>query len=189
MNFGIEIPEPLMFNPLKHYLPCIRNYIDFKTEEEKYPGSETFIRELKHLGTCVMDIYTGELSMTKIFKEITDFLEINGIPDREIYKGWAGVDFNNFRIIPLSDDSQWTLKYYDHETRFVHIFPARSSRYTFRIKANTLKSAILYEVLIGKDYISEDDLNKARALAGLSPVKDVSDTEAVTEMIEILRMQ
>lgn len=42
-------------------------------------------------------------------------------------------------------------------------------------------------VLVGKDYISENDLNTARALAGLSPVKEVADAEAVTEMIEILR--
>jgi hypothetical protein len=46
---------------------------------------------------------------------------------------------------------------------------------------------VLYIIVIGKDYVSEDDLNKARALAGLSPVRDVADTEAVTEMIEILR--
>jgi hypothetical protein len=69
----------------------------------------------------------------------------------------------------------------------VHIFPARLSPHTFRIKANTLKSAILYVIMIGKDYISEDDLNKARAMAGLSPVREVGDAEAVTEMIEILR--
>jgi hypothetical protein len=50
-----------------------------------------------------------------------------------------------------------------------------------------LKSAILYVIFIGKDFVNEDDLNTARALAGLSPVKEVADTEAVMEMIEILR--
>ncbi len=188
MNFGIQIPEPIIFNPLKHYLPFIKNYINTKTEEEKYPGSKAFIKELKHLGTCVMDIYTGDLVPDSIFAEVKDFLESNRISGRESYRKWAGTGYNNFRIISLSDDSQWTLKYHDHKTRYVHIFPARSSRHTFRIKANTLKSAVLYLVLIGKDYISEDDLNRTRALAGLSPVKDVADAEAVTEMIEILRI-
>jgi hypothetical protein len=42
-------------------------------------------------------------------------------------------------------------------------------------------------ILIGKDYVTEDDLNTTRALAGLSPVKEVADAEAVMEMIEILR--
>jgi hypothetical protein len=79
------------------------------------------------------------------------------------------------------------MKYYDHEKRFIHAFPARFSPFSFRIKANTLKSAILYQMFIGKDFITEEDLNIARAIAGLSPVRDLFDTEAITEMIEILR--
>jgi hypothetical protein len=35
--------------------------------------------------------------------------------------------------------------------------------------------------------VTEEDLNSARALIGLSPIKEVADTEAITEMIEILR--
>ncbi len=81
------------------------------------------------------------------------------------------------------------MKFHDNENRFVHIFPARLSPRTFRVKANTLKSAMLYMILVGKDYVSEHELNNARALAGLSPVKEVADAEAVTEMIEILRNQ
>ena len=189
MDFGVQIPEPLMFNPLKHYLPFIRDYIDIKTEDEKYPGSKIFIKELSHLGTRVMDIYTGKMPAGKIFEEIIGFLELNKISGREPYKKWAGISYHSYRIIALSDGSKWMLKFYDHDARFVHIFPARSSRHSFRVKANTLKSAILYLVLIGKDFISEYDLNKTRALAGLSPIREVADTEAVTEMIEILRNQ
>ncbi|MDY0099879.1 MAG: hypothetical protein RBR81_11810 [Bacteroidales bacterium] len=187
MDFEIEIPEPLLFSPLKHYLPFIRDYVNNRAEEEKYPGSVAFIRELKHLGNCVMDIYDGDLAAREIFSEVKSYLDSNGLAEAEAYRNWAGTGYNSYKIIVLSDNSQWTLKHNPHEARFVHIFPARSSSHTFRVKANTLKSAILYLVLIGKDYISEDDLNKTRALAGLSPVKEVADAEAVTEMIEILR--
>jgi hypothetical protein len=187
MDLEIEIPEPLLFSPLKHYLPFIKNYVNTRAEEEKYPGSLAFIRELKHLGNCVMDIYDGDLTAHDIFSEINSYLGSNGLAEAEAYRNWVGSGYNSYKIIPLSDASQWTLKYHPHETRFVHIFPARSGSNTFRIKANTLKSAILYLVLIGKDYISEDDLNRTRALAGLSPVKDVADAEAVTKMIEVLR--
>ena len=187
MDFGMHIPEPLIFNPLKHYLPFIKSYIETKAEGERYPGSSAFIKELKHLGTCVMDVYNGDLPPEKIFSEITGFLEKKGYLPREEYIKWAGRNWRSYRIITLSDGSQWTLKYHDHETRYVHIFPARSSRYTFRVKANTIKSAVLYLVLTGKDFISEDDLNKTRALVGLSPVREVADAEAVTEMVEILR--
>jgi len=187
MYLGINIPEPLLFNPLKHYLPFIRNFVNNHMSDTKDPGLKELTRELKHLGTCVMDIYTGELSQENIFREITEFLRTNNIREKEPFKVWAGTGFNDFRIISLSDDSQWTLKFHNHETHFVHIFPARLSPHSFRIKANTLKSAILYIIVIGKDYVSDDDLNAARALAGLSPVKEVADAEAVTEMIEILR--
>jgi hypothetical protein len=79
------------------------------------------------------------------------------------------------------------LKYFDNKLRYVHSFPARYSPHSFRIKANTLKSAILYIIYVGKDYVTEDGLNFARAESGLSPVKDLFDAEAITEMIEILR--
>jgi DNA-binding ferritin-like protein (Dps family) len=187
MDTLIKIPEPILFNPLKHYLPFIKDFVGNRTFSINDPHLQELTRELKHIGTCVMDIYTGNLSQEDIFKEILDFLEINHLDEKDFYKSWTGTGFDDFRTVTLSDTSQWTLKYHNHETRYVHIFPARSSPHSFRVKANTLKSAILYIIIFGKDYVSDDDLNAARALMGLSPVKEVADAEAVTEMIEILR--
>ena len=187
MDFKVDIPEPLLFNPLKHYLQFIRDFAGSRTLTINDPRLKELTRELKHLGTCVMDIYSGGLSQEAIFNEILEFLEKSNLKDKQVYKSWTGTDFDDYRIVDLSDDSQWTLKYHNHETRYVHIFPARSSSHSFRVKANTLKSAILYIIIFGKDYVSEDDLNAARALSGLSPVREVTDAEAVMEMIEILR--
>jgi hypothetical protein len=187
MDKGVNIPEPILFSPLKHYLPFIREFAGSLSLTINDPGLKELTRELKHIGTCVMDIYKGELPQEKVFGEILEFLKTNHLLKKEVYRDWAGTDFNDYRVVTLSDGSQWTLKYSNHEPRYVHIFPARSSPHSFRIKANTLKSAILYITVIGKDFVSEDDLNAARALAGLSPVREIADTEAVTEMIEILR--
>jgi hypothetical protein len=187
MDYKVHIPEPLLFNPLKHYLAFIREYVSSHTLAINDPALKELTRELKHLGTSVMDIYTGKLLLGDIFKEIPIFLEENDLDEKEAYKSWTGKGLHDYRIVTLSDTSQWTLKYHHHETRYVHIFPARSSPHSFRIKANTLKSAILYIIIFGKDFISDDDLNAARALMGLSPVKEVADAEAVTEMIVILR--
>jgi hypothetical protein len=71
--------------------------------------------------------------------------------------------------------------------RFVHIFPARNSPQSFRIKANTLKSAILFNIISGKDFITSDEINTIRTILNLSPIKESADAEAITEMIEILR--
>jgi hypothetical protein len=187
METHIHIPRPLLFNPLKHYLPYIRNYTVSKAMHENDPRLNELTREIRHIGTCVMDIYKGKLSMDEISNEVIAYLENNMLLLQSDYMAWTGTGFNDFRIITLSDTSRWTLKYHNNETRYVHIFPARSSPHSFRTKANTLKSAILYLIAIGKDYITDDDLNAARALAGLSPVGEVADAEAVTEMIGILR--
>ena len=150
-------------------------------------ANASIVKELKHLGGSVMDIYSGVLSPGEISEELVGFLRTKKLMKRTSFSMWAGTESREFKTIILSDGSQWVLKYYDNEARYVHSFPARLSPHTFRIKANTLKSAILYQVIIGKDFITEEDLNTARAIAGLSPVKDVFDAEAITEMIEILR--
>jgi len=183
----IHIPIPFLFNPLKHYLPFIRSFAASRTMSVNDPRLKDLTREIKHIGSRVMDIYKGSLTMDEIFDEIIDYLESKCLLSQSGYMAWIGRDSRDFRIITLSDGSRWTLKYHDNATRFVHIFPTRSGPHSFRTKANTLKSAILYLAVIGKDYVTDVDLNAARVLAGLSPVGNVADAEAVTEMIEIIR--
>ncbi len=187
MNTDYQIPEPFLFNPLKQHLGFIREFIHLRTEDGSNDEIKNLIKKLKHLGSSVMDVYTGSLPVEKICKEIEEILKQKDILRRESFSLWSGIKINNFRIISLSDGSQWTLKYHDNNLKFVHLFPARTSQHTFRVKANTLKSALLYYIIIGKDFITGSDLNKVRLLLGLSPIRDTVDTEAITEMIEILR--
>ncbi len=182
-----EIPEPILLNPLKHHLGFIREFIYQKTEKDADADQSNMIRELKHLGTSVMDVYNGSLQINEICCEVITFLEKKELFERKLFLEWTGKKLDDFKIISLSDESQWTLKYRESCQRFVHIFPARGSRFSFRVKSNTLKSALLYYILIGKDFITADDMNRVRPLLGLSPIKDPVDAEAITEMIEILR--
>ena len=181
------IPIPLLFNPLKHHLGFIREFVNLNIEIGYTTERLPLLKELKHLGGSVMDVYSGPLTPEEICNELLSFLKRIKLAKKTLFINWGGKDPKEFKTISLSDESNWVLKYYDHEERYVHCFPARLSPHTFRIKANTLKSAILYQIFIGKDFISEENLNIARAIAGLSPVKDVFDAEAITEMIEILR--
>jgi len=177
------IPEPVIFNPLKHHTGFIKEFINRRIDVA-HPNIRVVIGELKRLGTSVMDVYTGSLSVGEICREVMESLQINNIAERELFAGWAGTDKNSFRIISLSDKSKWTLKYHKNISRYVHLFPARSA---FRVKANTMKSALLYNIIIGKDFITTNDLNEVRTLLGLSPIKDSVHTEAIIKMIEILR--
>jgi len=187
MDFEYNISAPFQFNPIKHHLLFIRKFISSKLEEGINLNIKNLVRELRHIGTSVMDIYTGDLSVDEIFGEVKLFLTSNGLSNADLYAKWSGTGYNEFQTITLSDGSQWILKYHNNELSYVHLFPARYSPHSFRIKANTLKSAVLYYILIGKDFITGDDLNKARKFLGLSPVKDSAEAEAITEMIEILR--
>jgi hypothetical protein len=187
MHPETAIPSPLLFNPLKHHLGYIREFIEKTSEDRGISGSNEILRELKHIGGSVMDVYSGELPTSEICDEFLCYLKTKRISGRERFMSWAGTVKTDFKTIYLSDGSQWVLKYYNHNERYVHFFPARLSPLTFRIKANTLKSAILYQIFIGKDFITEEDLNTSRAMAGLSPIKEIFDTEAITEMIELIR--
>jgi hypothetical protein len=183
-----QIPGSFLFNPLKHHIGFIREFINNLSPFTDIP-SEDLVRQIRHIGGSVTDVYMGGLSVAGILEEISAALKKNGAGDLKGFSAWAGTGKNDFRLIELSDQSQWTVKYHENGTRYVHLFPARSSPHSFRVKANTLKSAILYNIFTGKDFVTEEGLNKARAMAGLSPVKDVFDSEAITELIEMLSAQ
>ena len=179
-----HIPPPILFNPLKHHLGFIKEYIADRTG--KQIDKQSIVKDLKHLGGSLMDVYSGALPPKKIIQGIRSYLKAHNLNEREEFRSWSGKDPGDVKTIKLSDGSQWVLKYFENEIRYVHSFPSRYSPHSFRIKANTLKSAILYIMFVGKDYVTEEGLNLARAESGLSPVKDVFDSEAITEMIEIL---
>jgi hypothetical protein len=187
MITDIQIPEPILFNPLKHHLGFIRSFVALKDEYAGNSSDKDLVRELKHLGTSVMDVYSGILSISNICNEVWSFLVEKRLSDKKLFSLWTGTGMNEYKKISLSDNSEWTIKYHENNTRFVHIFPARGSCHSFRVKSNTLKSALLYYIKVGKDYVTGDDLNRVRPLAGLSPVRDAVDAEAITEMIEIIR--
>jgi len=184
-----QIPEPFQFNPLKHHLGYIREFISLRMTDENEIDVKTLVHELNHIGNSVMDVYTGSLPINDLCGEIMGFLKAEIPDDIKTYSEWTGRKLNDFRTIVLSDHSKWMLNCNNDETRFVHIFPARLGPHSFRVKSNTLKSALLYNIIIGKDFISREDLNRARRLLGLSPVKNTAEAEAITQMIELLRAQ
>jgi hypothetical protein len=186
MNTDFQIPEPILFNPVKHHLGFIKEFINFQIEN-KSSDYLPLARELKHIGGSVMDIYSGSLSVADICKETRDLLMQKKLTDKQTFSEWTGTRIDCYRIINMTDGTEWTLKFHNNDQRYVHIFPARNSQHTFRVKSNTLKSALIYIILIGKDLVTGEDLNKVRPYLGLSPVKDPIDTEAILEMIEILR--
>jgi len=188
MKSEFLVTEPFQFNPLKHHFSYIREFMAAWINEEQSIALKAVVKEVKHIGTSVMDVYTGSLSVQEICGEISGYIHKNRLDRIKSFSEWSGKGYGDFKTITLSDSSVWTLKYHSDEKRFVHFFPARESPHSFRVKANTIKSALLYYIFIGKDFISREDLNGARKYLGLSPVKNTNEAEAITEMIELLRL-
>ena len=99
-----------------------------------------------------MDVYTGSLPVNEICNEVIGFLKEKELSKSESFSGWTGTGMKDFRIISLSDGSQWTLKYHDNNLRFVHIFPARGSQHTFRVKSNYTQVSSFILHISGKGF-------------------------------------
>ncbi|HPC99190.1 MAG TPA: hypothetical protein P5257_02735 [Bacteroidales bacterium] len=186
MQLYTDLPAPVLFNPFKHHLGYIR-YVAGLQQESVAMGKKEFCRFLQHIGGSVTDVYTGSFGWIEICRLVISILGSENHLSSEDFLRWTGEKPDDFKTISLPDNSSWVVKYHRHKERWVHLFPARQSLHTLRVKANTLKSAILYHAFVGKDFITSDSLNEARAICGLSPVKSVSETEAIYTMIEILR--
>ena len=122
------------------------------------------------LGGSVMDLYTGNISLLAIGHEILKILQQDNIMDADNYKQWLGE--KEYRLINISDNSNWTLRWAETPLRYMHLHPARYSEHTIRIKANLLKTAILF-VKMNAQNVAE--INQLRGeYLNLSPLKMIS---------------
>ena len=176
-----NLKAPILFNPFKHHLSFIRKYIDSYNQKDY---NQLKIDLLK-IGNSQMDLYFGELSIDNIVEEVIAFLTNFNLLEKEVF--FQHIDKSGgFIKISLSDQSTWVLRKGENPTFFVHIHPARYSKYTIRIKASTLKSTIATSVCFqNSSSIGVDELNKARVnLLNLSPIKQVSSH--TFEMLEMI---
>lgn len=175
------IPYPIMFNPLKHHLAFIKDLINTNIDS----GNNLF-ENISHTGTSVTDIYTGPLGIDTICGNVLDFLSLNSLISSETFRKWAGEKRQDFRKIVLPDSSEWTLKYFNNSDRYVHLFPARYSINSVRVKGTSLKTAVFWLSQPVVNEININNLNMVRSTAHLSPVKSLKEVRALIELITLL---
>lgn len=142
---------------------------------------------LRHIGTSVADIYTGDVKLNDILGELKMLRQEQGLPDRQSYREWIAQSNKGYRKFTLSDSSLWVLKYLDDNHRYFHIFPGRNDEYTFRSRGNSLKTAILYHILYDKGDILLCDLNAVRKMLSLSPVRNTESASGILADIRLLQ--
>lgn len=133
-------------------------------------------------------MYAGPLDMAAIFDEIRIQLKVAGADTRASYEAYL-VQGGGYATIVLSDTSVWILRFAANKPEYVHLHPGRYSPHTFRVKAAALKTALAYWVSeqqgLPKGNLLED-LNALRAGLKLSPLRSVSESGHIREIMVLL---
>jgi len=182
--------SPILFNALKHHMPTIKQFVSNPPPQWK--------NELVVIGHSLIDLYVGQMTVRQIVEETLHILHRIDIASLSQYEAWLR-SAGGYRIIQLTDTSQWTLRRSNANNRqYIHIHPARNSPFTLRIKSETLKTAIAYHCLKfyqahynfptiwgeKKDYTTI--LNRVRREIDLSPIRKAERNGKLYWLIEHL---
>lgn len=189
-DYKYTIPEPVLFNPVKHHAGFICDFIKKKAAMGNVYDQKTLKADLSIIGKSQMDLYTGSIPPFEIAGEIKKYLTNNILFMKPDYLAWIGKAKASFRTTTLTDGSLWVLLPGEIPGRWVHIHPGRHSTHTVRVRAETLKTAIAaiyYCTRHGADCYDLSVINIVRtSLLGLSPMKEVSVEKGTGKVIGIL---
>ncbi|WP_162053562.1 hypothetical protein [Pontibacter pamirensis] len=185
--FSAKLPEPILFHPLKHHLSFIKSFVECSTAT---PEAE-LKAALRTIGGSQLDLYTGSLSPLQIATEMLQYLQERHLQQPAAYQHYLATAGAAYRLISLSDGTDWVVRWGVVEDRYVHLHPARYAKYTLRVKANVLKTAIAAVITANKRGESAamdvHFINKVRAeWLALPPVKDLSLSEGLGSMLALI---
>lgn len=181
----MNITSHIQFNPWKHHAGFIKEQIDLFAKEKD--GMNKAKESIKVIGDSLMDLYVGRLSVDKIFEKVALKLEGEITLSSSNYANWINNSGTGYQIITLQDKSHWVLRIGDDNEKYIHIHPAKYSPHTVRVRAKTLKTAILVSVYEKNKKIDPLDLqliNKLRKeYLNEPPMKSVSPEMGLGEII------
>jgi len=181
-----EVPEPFLFNGLKHHKLVAKNFIE--AMKAKAINNDNAIRLLLKTGNCTMDFYYGELSPIQIAEELKIHLISRELWSYNELKVHLNSLKGKYLNIPASDSSIWTIICGRDSSRYIHFHPARGSRFTVRIKAITLRTAIFmksnHEDLTHLTLL--ETINRIRVgILSESPVRDLSNAKRLMRLLSL----
>jgi len=164
---------PITFNACKHHFGFLKQQI----EEWKKTDWHVVEKELLCIGENLLDFYTGRLSVENIYNECLEYFRARNINNLQAFEKWLGTE--GYKKAELSDFSQWVIKQGVNKKRYIHIHPAKYSEHTLRIRAVTLKTVCVLQILSVpvQENMNENlqQVNRIRkTYLHLSPVKSLS---------------
>lgn len=138
-----EIPQPFLLNGLKHHIEMLRGVVRrCVASESGAEGLEGLARTVQVLGSSLMDMYHGGLTLPVIFSEVESQLKEQDAWEEANYRRWIQ-ETGTYRELFLSDGSRWVLYPVDIDGRYIHLHPGRKSPHSSRIRGNALKTAVM----------------------------------------------
>jgi hypothetical protein len=187
MDGNSFVPLPIHFNCWKHHAGFIKERIK-AIHSEKDMG--TLRSSLLKIGESQMDLYLGKFSPEEISNQSIAMLKREKILSLEHYKKWLSKDGKDYQLISLKDKSIWTLRLSENQKRYIHLHPGRYSPHTIRVKATTLKTAILVLCLeqVGeiKSFETETVNNVRKKYLDEPPLKSLSKASGLIRLIDLL---
>lgn len=180
-----DLPEPILFHPLKHHLGYIREFIQAQQEAEE----AVLIAQFKTIGSSQLDLYLGKLSAQQIANETILYLQAQRTLEPDTYQLYLSGSAENYRLITLSEGSDWVLRWGVVAGRHVHLHPARYSQHTLRVKANSLKTAVAVNMAVRRYKLPLDLqlVNQVRTQwLGLSPIPAYLPESTLVKLINLL---
>ncbi len=135
-----------------------------------------------------MDLYLGKLTPHAIATEIIGRLNEFNAGSRVLFENWLFGRGGDYKLLTVSDGSVWTIRLGKNEKRYIHIHPGRHSPNTLRVKALTLKTAIIAAISGNENnLLNLEFINGIRvSILNASPLKSVSSTSGLGKIINIL---
>ncbi|PKV62602.1 hypothetical protein [Pontibacter ramchanderi] len=181
-----DLPQPILFHPLKHHLGYIREFIATQACAEE----SAIISQLKTLGSSQLDLYLGELQVQQIAQETIAHIRAQEASTPATYRLYLSGSSSDYRLFSLSDGSQWVLRWGIIEERHVHLHPARYSQHTIRVKANSLKTAVAVSLAVRRyrRALSLELVNQVRTQwLGLTPIPAFPPNIAIGRLVQLLQ--
>lgn len=176
--------DPFQFNELKHHLGAIGSYIINYNQPLAH-----LKKALSEIGESQMDLYTGQLKCGAIYKEIGKQLLANHHFSKLDFKKWI-ITGGGYQMVELSDESKWVLRISESSIPYIHVHPARYSKYTVRVKASHLKTAIAFKILQLKEKtdLSVSTINYLRTKhLFISPIKKLIPGKGLHKVISLVK--
>lgn len=141
--------------------------------------------EMRVIGTNLLDLYLGKLSVEEICAESIDFFNKEKITGPDEFKKWLKA--SSYQKIELSDKSVWVVKEGINEIRYIHIHPAKNSPNTIRVRGATLKTVLALktkeEELASEKLLDLKKVNHIRKeYLQLSPVKSLERGKGIARL-------